>query len=100
MAASVSKTEELSGKKSLFLQFSSLACDQPIRSASPFLGGDDEQVVEEEEVDGGELCPHVEQSSSFGHLLQLALLLQVSRLGDDRDGLRERLQHLALFLNK
>lgn len=59
-----------------------------VDAASPFLDGDDEQIVEEEEVDWGELCPHVEERSSFRHFLQLSLLLQVSCLGDDRDGLQ------------
>ena len=36
---------------------------------SPLLGGDDEQVVEEEEVDGGELVTQVEKGAPFGHLL-------------------------------
>lgn len=56
-------------------------------SASPFLSCDDEQIVEEEEVDGDELHPRVEDGASFGHFLQLPFLLQESCLGDDRDGL-------------
>lgn len=59
---------------------------------SPFLRGDDEQIVEEEKVDGVELHPHVEEGRPFGHFLQLALLLQVPGLGDDRDGLEENAQ--------
>lgn len=59
---------------------------------SPFLRGDDEQIVEEEEVDGVELRPHVEEGGPFGHLLQLPLLLEVPGLGDDRDGLEGNAQ--------
>lgn len=56
---------------------------------SPFLRGDDEQIVEEEEVDRVELHPHVENRCPFGHFLQLPLLLQISGLGDDGDGLEK-----------
>ena len=65
-----------------------ISVQTPHDPASPLLGSNDKQVVEEEEVDGDELGPHVEQGSSFGHLLQLSLLLQESILRDDRDGLR------------
>ena len=42
-------------------------------------------------MDGGELAPHVEERSSFDHLLEFSFLLQEACLGDDRDGLeRER----------
>lgn len=54
---------------------------------SPLLYSNDEQIVEKEEVDWVELGPHIEESSSFGHFLELSLLLQISSLGDDRDGL-------------
>lgn len=57
--------------------------------ASPFLGSDDEQVVEEEEVDGHKLHPAVKDSSPFGQFLQFSLLLQEPCLGDDRDCLKE-----------
>lgn len=67
----------------------SYCCLKSIDSASPFLNSDDEQVIEEEEVDGVELWPHVEDGSRSGHFLQLPFLLQVSRLGDDRDALEE-----------
>ena len=53
----------------------------------PFLGGEDEEVIEEEEVDRAELGPHVEDGRSLGHLPQLAFLLQVAVLGDDGQGL-------------
>lgn len=43
-------------------------------------------------MDGVELHPHVEDGCTFGHLLQLPLLLQVSGLGDDRDGLEGNAQ--------
>lgn len=56
--------------------------------ASPFLGGDDEQIVEEEQVDGDKLEPGVEQSGSLGQFLQLSFLLQEASLGDDGDGLQ------------
>lgn len=69
-----------------FFSFISVQTLIPI-NASPLLGGDDEQIVEEEEVDGSELGPHVEESTSFGHFLQLTLLLQKSILRDDWDGL-------------
>lgn len=39
-------------------------------------------------MDGAQLGPLVEDSCSFGHFLELSPLLQVSRLGNDRDGLR------------
>ena len=57
---------------------------------SPLLGGDDEQVVEEEEVDRGELGTQVEEVAPFSHLLYLPTLLQETGLGDDGDGLIER----------
>lgn len=60
-----------------------------MNSLSPFLGSDDEQIIEEEEVDGDKLHPHVEESCSFGHFLQLSLLLQVSCLGDNWNGLEK-----------
>lgn len=56
--------------------------------SSPFLGSDDEQIVEEEQVDGDKLKPCVEQSRSLGQFLQLSLLLQKASLGDDGDGLQ------------
>lgn len=56
---------------------------------SPFLGSNDEQVVEEEKVDGVELHPHVEERCPFGHFLQFPLLLQISGLRDDWDGLEK-----------
>lgn len=59
---------------------------------SPFLDGDHQQVVEEEEVDGAELPPHVEERCSFRHLLELSSLLQISVLGDDRHRLARRRQ--------
>lgn len=54
---------------------------------SPFLDGDHQQIVEEEEMDGAELSPHVEERCSFGHFLEISSLLQISVLGDDRDRL-------------
>lgn len=77
-----------------FLISVSVICS--ISSASPLLGSDDEQIVEQKEVDGSEPGPHVEESSSFGHFLEFALLLQVSSLGDDRDGLK-RGRNIYLF---
>lgn len=66
--------------------------------ASPFLGSDDEQIIEKEEVDGHKLHPHVKDSSSFGHFLQFSLLLQEPCLGDDRDCLKEIFRRSAKTL--
>lgn len=58
-----------------------------VSDPSPLLHSKDEQVVEEEQVDGVELGLHVEQSPPFRHLLHLPLLLQKSSLRDDGNGL-------------
>lgn len=59
-----------------------------LKGILPFLGSDDEQIIEKEKVNRSELCPHIEESCSFGHFLKLSLLLQISILRDDRDGLK------------
>lgn len=59
-----------------------------LRTHSPLLCGNDEQVVEEEEEDRGEFGAQVEHNTPFGHLLQLTTFFQETGLGNNWDGLK------------
>ena len=55
--------------------------------SSPLLLRYEEKVVEEEEVEGGELESEAEEGRSLGQLLQLSSFLQPAGGGDEGEGL-------------